>query len=203
MKKGMMKSKNAVMFITLGILVVAIVIIAVIGSLAGGGQESLPAVQTIPVTKGDVTQEVDATGNVESEQKKTFYSPVNGEIQIMPVETGDSVEAGQNIISFNLENLESENQKAELNVRSGQLDLQDARQQAGEAQAKQAEAAAKVPDLEAKIEEKQNQISSLQQQIKDAQAGAAADAQEQINQAQEEAKQRYEAAVAEAEKKYQ
>lgn len=73
MKKGMMKSKNAVMFITLGILVVAIVIIAVIGSLAGGGQESLPAVQTIPVTKGDVTQEVDATGNVESEQKKTFY----------------------------------------------------------------------------------------------------------------------------------
>lgn len=186
MKKGMMKSKNAVMFITLGILVVAIVIIAVIGSLAGGGQESLPAVQTIPVTKGDVTQEVDATGNVESEQKKTFYSPVNGEIQIMPVETGDSVEAGQNIISFNLENLESENQKAELNVRSGQLDLQDARQQAGEAQAKQAEAAAKVPDLEAKIEEKQNQISSLQQQIKDAQAGAAADAQEQLEQYQNE-----------------
>lgn len=190
------------MLITLGILAVAIVVIAVIGSIAGGGKKSLPAVQTIPVTKGNVKQEVDATGTIESEQKKTFFSPVNGEIQIMPVEVGDSVQAGQDIIRFDLENLESENQKAELNVKSGQLDLQDAQQQAGDAQAARAEAAAKVPDLEAQIQEKQEQITSLQQQIQAAQANAAADAQAQLEQAQARAEQEYEKAVADAQEKY-
>lgn len=189
------------MLITLGILAVAIVVIAVIGSIAGGGKKSLPAVQTIPVTKGNVKQEVDATGTIESEQKKTFFSPVNGEIQIMPVEVGDSVQAGQDIIRFDLENLESENQKAELNVKSGQLDLQDAQQQAGDAQAARAEAAAKVPDLEAQIQEKQEQITSLQQQIQAAQDNAAADAQAQLEQAQARAEQEYEKAVEEYETK--
>ena len=126
MKKGILKSKNGIMLITLGVVVIMIILIAVIGGMNQSG-ESVPTIETIAVTKGNVTQEVEASGNVESEQKKTFYSPVNGEIQTMSVETGDTVEAGQSIIGFNLETLESENQKAELNVRSGQLLRQNRR----------------------------------------------------------------------------
>ena len=202
MKKGIWKSKNGIMLITLGIVAVAIIIIGVIG-FRGQGNESVPTVETIAVTKGNVTQEVEASGNVESEQKKTFFSPVNGEIQTMPVETGDTVEAGQAIIGFNLENLESENQKAELNVRSGQLQLEDAQQQAADAASKQAEAQARIPELENQIEEKQNQIASLQQQIRDVQSQAAADAQAAAQQAAQEAQQAYEAALAQAEQEYQ
>lgn len=202
MKKGIWKSKNGIMLITLGIVAVVVIIIAVIGGM-NQGNESIPTIETIAVTKGNVTQEVEASGNVESEQKKTFYSPVNGEIQTMSVETGDSVEAGQPIIGFNLETLESENQKAELNIRSGQLELEDARQQAADAAAKQAEAQARVPELEAQIAEKQDQISSLQQQIADAQSQAAADAQAAAQQAAADAAQAYEAAVAQAEQEYQ
>ena len=202
MKKGIWKSKNGIMLITLGIVAVAIIIIGVIGA-RGQGNESVPTVETIAVTKGNVTQEVEASGNVESEQKKTFFSPVNGEIQTMPVETGDTVEAGQAIIGFNLENLESENQKAELNVRSGQLQLEDAQQQAADAASKQAEAQARIPELENQIEEKQNQIASLQQQITDAQSQAAADAQAAAQQAAQEAQQAYEAALAQADQEYQ
>ena len=134
MKKGILKSKNGIMLITLGVVVIMVILIAVIGSMNQGG-ESVPTIETVAVTKGNVTQEVDASGNVESEQKKTFFSPVNGEIQTMPVEAGDTVEAGQPIIGFNLETLESENQRAQLNVRSGQLELTDAQQQAADAAA--------------------------------------------------------------------
>ena len=190
------------MLITLGIVAAAIIIIGVIG-VRGQGNESVPTVETIAVTKGNVTQEVEASGNVESEQKKTFFSPINGEIQTMPVETGDTVEAGQAIIGFNLENLESENQKAELNVRSGQLQLEDAQQQAADAASKQAEAQARIPELENQIEEKQNQIASLQQQITDAQSQAAADAQAAAQQAAQEAQKAYEAALAQADQEYQ
>ena len=194
MKKGIWKSKNGIMLITLGIVVVMVIIIAVIGGMKQGN-ESIPTIETIAVTKGNVTQEVEASGNVESEQKKTFYSPVNGEVQTMSAETGDTVEAGQVIIGFNLETLESENQKAELNVRSGQLELADAQQQAADAAAKQAEAQARIPKLEAQIEEKQGQITSLQQQIADVQSQAAADAQAAAQQAAADAAQAYQNAL--------
>ena len=190
MKKGILKSKNGIMLITLGVVVIMIILIAVIGGMNQSG-ESVPTIETIAVTKGNVTQEVEASGNVESEQKKTFYSPVNGEIQTMSVETGDTVEAGQSIIGFNLETLESENQKAELNVRSGQLELADAQQQAAEAAAKQADAQARVPELEAQIAEKQDQIASLRQQITDVQSQAAADAQAEAQQAAADMMQAY------------
>ena len=148
MNKGMMKSKNKIMLITLGCIGAVFLIIILIGAM-NPGRESLPSVDTITVTKGDVTQEVDASGSVESEQKKTFFSPINGEVQTMSAGTGDTVEEGQAIIGFNLESLESENQKAELNVRSGQLEMQDAQQQAADAASRQAQAQARIPELEA------------------------------------------------------
>ena len=201
MNKGMMKSKNKIMLITLGCIGAVFLIIILIGAM-NPGRESLPSVDTITVTKGDVTQEVDASGSVESEQKKTFFSPINGEVQTMSAGTGDTVEEGQSIIGFNLESLESENQKAELNVRSGQLEMQDAQQQAADAASRQAQAQARIPELEAQIEEKQNQISSLQQQISEAQSQAAEDAQAQAQIAASEAQKAYEAALAQAELEY-
>ena len=59
------------MLITLGVVVIMIILIAVIGGMNQSG-ESVPTIETIAVTKGNVTQEVEASGNVESEQKKTF-----------------------------------------------------------------------------------------------------------------------------------
>lgn len=201
MKKKKMQNKNVVMLITLGILTAAIIIIAVIGSMNNGGEKA-PKVEVVSVEKGNVTQEVDATGTVESEIKKTFFSPVNATIQTMNVEAGDSVEAEQLLIGFNLENLESENQKAELSVRSGKLDIQDAQEQAGTAASKAAQAKAEIPGLESKITAKKNEIESLRQQIMDAQKNAQASAKEELEQAQAAAKAAYEAAVKAAKQKY-
>lgn len=203
MKKGITKSKNMIMLITMGVIVLAIGLIALIGSMNSKGKDAAPSVEVVSVGTGNVTQEVDATGNVESEQKKTFYSPVNGTIQTMTAEAGDSVDAGKSIIGFNLEDLEAENQEAQLTARSGELDIKDAQEQASTAANKVAEAQAAIPGLESQIEEKENQINSLRQQIADAQTNAQNDAQAQIEQAQAEAKAAYDAAVAAADQEYQ
>ena len=207
MKKGITKSKNMIMLITIGVIVLAIGLIALIGSMNSKGKDAAPSVEVVSVGTGNVTQEVDATGNVESEQKKTFYSPVNGTIQTMTAEAGDSVDAGKSIIGFNLEDLEAENQEAQLTAKSGELDIKDAQEQASTAANKVAEAQAAIPGLESQIEEKQNQINSLRQQIADAQTNAQNDAQAQIEQAQAEAKAEadaaYDAAVAAADQEYQ
>ena len=203
MKKGITKSKNMIMLITIGVIVLAIGLIALVGSMNSKGKDAAPSVEVVSVGTGNVTQEVDATGNVESEQKKTFYSPVNGTIQTMTAEAGDSVDAGKRIIGFNLEELEAENQEAQLTAKSGELDIKDAQEQASTAANKVAEAQAAIPGLESQIEEKQNQINSLRQQIADAQTNAQNDAQAQIEQAQAEAKAAYDAAVAAADQEYQ
>lgn len=203
MKKGITKSKNMIMLITIGVIVLAIGLIALVGSMNSKGKDAAPSVEVVSVGTGNVTQEVDATGNVESEQKKTFYSPVNGTIQTMNAEAGDSVDAGKSIIGFNLEDLEAENQEAQLTAKSGELDIKDAQEQASTAANKVAEAQAAIPGLESQIEEKQNQINSLRQQIADAQTNAQNDAQAQIEQAQAEAKAAYDAAVAAADQEYQ
>ena len=207
MKKGITKSKNMIMLITIGVIVLAIGLIALVGSMNSKGKDAAPSVEVVSVGTGNVTQEVDATGNVESEQKKTFYSPVNGTIQTMTAEAGDSVDAGKSIIGFNLEDLEAENQEAQLTAKSGELDIKDAQEQASTAANKVAEAQAAIPGLESQIEEKQNQINSLRQQIADAQTNAQNDAQAQIEQAQAEAKAEadaaYDAAVAAADQEYQ
>lgn len=203
MKKGITKSKNMIMLITIGVIVLAIGLIALVGSMNSKGKDAAPSVEVVSVGTGNVTQEVDATGNVESEQKKTFYSPVNGTIQTMTAEAGDSVDAGKSIIGFNLEDLEAENQEAQLTAKSGELDIKDAQEQASTAANKVAEAQAAIPGLESQIEEKQNQINNLRQQIADAQTNAQNDAQAQIEQAQAEAKAAYDAAVAAADQEYQ
>lgn len=94
MKTKTLKNKNTVMLITLGIVAVVLVLLAIIGNMRKGGKGTEPVVEVISVEKGDVRQEIEASGNVESEWKKTFYSPVNATIENMTVETGDSVEMG-------------------------------------------------------------------------------------------------------------
>ena len=105
-------------------------------------------VETVEVEKGNVAEELDATGTVESRNKKVFFSPVNATVKKLNFEAGDSVRKGQQLVTYDLEDLEKENQKALLNVKSGRLDLEDAVNQSEEALEKQSEAKANVQTLE-------------------------------------------------------
>ena len=133
--------------------------------------------------KGDVSEELDATGTVKSLQKKTFYSPVNATVRDMPFEVGDSVKEGEQLITYDLEDLEKENQKAELNVKSGKLDYNDAVNQANKAADKQATAAANAQSLQAQVDDWQQYVYDLQ----DAIAAANTDAQNEAQQEMQEA----------------
>ena len=196
MKTKTPKNKNTIMVITLGIVAVVLLLLAIIGNMRKGGKGTEPAVEVISVEKGDVSQEIEASGNVESEWKKTFYSPVKATIEMMTVESGDSVESGQKLIGFNVDNLESDNQRAELTARSGKLELEDAQAQADSAVSKVSKAKAEIPNLKKQIENKKNEISDFKQQI----AKVQNDAQKQ---AQEGAENAYQTAVKAAEAKYQ
>lgn len=166
--------------IVIGVAAVAVVaggIYAASGAGRGGSQ--IPQVAITKAETGDVEEIVDATGTVVSDEQKTFYSPVNAQIKSVSFAEGDTVSKGTKLIEFEVKNLERDNQKAELNVQSGQYDYKNSINKSNEAQQKQDSAKAKVSSLEQQVREQQNYLASLRSQLASVQAQAAADAQAQ------------------------
>lgn len=173
---------------TLMVLIVAAVVL-VLGILVVVNQlrpktEVIPSVPVVAVETGDVEEKLDASGTVKSMQTKTFYSPVNAKINQMDFEVGDVVTKGEQMIAFDLKDLEKDNQKAELNVLTGKYDYSDAVNQANKANSKVSNAQANVGNLQAAVNDWQNYVNSLQNQIAQVTANAQTDA---INQAEQAA----------------
>ena len=68
--------------IVIGVAAVAVVVGGIYAaSGAGRGGSQIPQVAVTKAETGDVEEIVDATGTVVSDEQKTFYSPVNAQIQ--------------------------------------------------------------------------------------------------------------------------
>ena len=112
-------------------IVIGVAAVAVVAggfyAVSGGsrGEAQLPQVSVTKAETGDVEEIVDATGTVVSDEQKTFYSPVNAQIKKVSFAEGDSVSKGTKLVEFELKDLERDNQKAELNVKSGEYDYKN------------------------------------------------------------------------------
>ena len=121
-------------------IVIGVAAVAVVAggfyAVSGGsrGEAQLPQVSVTKAETGDVEEIVDATGTVVSDEQKTFYSPVNAQIKKVSFAEGDSVSKGTKLVEFELKDLERDNQKAELNVKSGEYDYKNSINKSDEAQ---------------------------------------------------------------------
>ncbi|MDO5782993.1 MAG: efflux RND transporter periplasmic adaptor subunit [Eubacteriales bacterium] len=164
--------------IAIGIVAAAVVAGGVYSVTGGtGGEAQLPQVSVTKAETGDVEEIVDATGTVVSDEQKTFYSPVNAQVKKVSFADGDSVSKGTKLVEFELKDLERDNQKAELNVKSGEYDYKNSINKSNQADQKQKDAKSKVATLEQQVKDKQNYLASLKSQLSAVQAQAAADAQ--------------------------
>ena len=160
-------------------IVAAVVVAGGVYSVTGGsrGAAQLPQVSVTKAAAGDVEEIVDATGTVVSDEQKTFYSPVNAQVKKVSFADGDSVSKGTKLVEFELKDLERGNQKAELNVKSGEYDYKNSINKSNQADQKQKDAKSKVATLEQQVKDKQNYLASLKSQLSAVQSQAATDAQ--------------------------
>ena len=193
------------------IIIGAAAVLVVAGGVTVAGQRNstenqIPQVQVVTAEKGDVEEIVDATGTVGSEEEKTYYSPVNAELKTVSFAQGDVVKKGTKLIEFDTENLEKDNRKAELNLKSTKYDTKDTRNKSDKAEKKQKDAKKNVQELEKKIKDKKAYVSSLKSQISAAAAAAQREAAAQASAqaaAQAQAQQQEAQAKAQAEAKKQ
>lgn len=197
------RAVNKVMIIVVAVIAVFLTALTV-ASMNMEKPETVSQVAVVDVEKGNVAEELDATGTVESMKKKVFFSPVNATVKELDFEAGDSVRKGQQLVTYDLEDLEEENQKARLNVKSGQLDLKDAVNQSNEAKDKQAQAQANADSLEGQVDQWQQYVYDLQaaisQRTADAQNQAIAEANASAAAAQEAAQKEYQKQLKEYQK---
>ena len=116
MANGKQKKSKKKLFIFggLGILVVALVLIA----LLGGSNENIIAVQIEKVAKRDITQTVTATGTINPEFKVVITPVITGEIMKLPVDEGDMVKKGELLIQIQARAYRAQKERADAVLQS-------------------------------------------------------------------------------------
>lgn len=207
---GRKKKSKKKLVIGVGVLAVAAVAGANIYGSKNAAENVIPQVEVVKAVRDNVQQTVETSGIVVSEEQKTYFSPVNAKIDVADVKEGEMVKAGTKLVEFDQKDLEREEKKAELNVKSGKLDMQNTLNKSAEAVQKQQNAQGNAATLKQQVAAQEDYIANIKARISQANTNAQAAAAQAAAQkeadaiaaqaAQAEAAQK---AYAAAQKKYQ
>lgn len=174
------------------VAVFAIIIVAAsLLSKQGSGSQNT-SLQVSEVATGDVREVYNASGKVESENTKTYYSPVTAPITNCNAVIGNAVKSGDLLIAFDTKNLERDNQQAQLSLQSSLNTSQASRAQNAKAIDAANAASAQAADQANKLAKKVNNLGAqvdqayAQYQANLAAANAAAPEQAQLKKVIEE-----------------
>lgn len=136
---------------------------AAVNNAASSAQQMAEAmtVEAMTVATGDVTEYVETNGTVVSGEQKVIFSPVNASVDTADFQVGDLIKAGSKLVTFNLKDLEEQNQKAELTVKANELGYQDSINKSNEAASRQAKARSKAASLQAQVNAKEQEVQDL------------------------------------------
>lgn len=207
---GRKKKSKKKLVIGVGVLAVAAVAGANIYGSRNAAENVIPQVEVAKAVRDNVQQTVETSGIVVSEEQKTYFSPVNAKVDVADVKEGEMVKAGTKLVEFDQKDLEREEKKAELNVKSGKLDMQNTLNKSAEAVQKQQNAQGNAATLKQQVAAQEDYIANIKARISQANTNAQAAAAQAAAQkeadaiaaqaAQAEAAQK---AYAAAQKKYQ
>ena len=207
---GRKKKSKKKLVIGVGVLAVAAVAGANIYGSRNAAENVISQVEVVKAVRDNVQQTVETSGIVVSEEQKTYFSPVNAKVDVADVKEGEMVKAGTKLVEFDQKDLEREEKKAELNVKSGKLDMQNTLNKSAEAVQKQQNAQGNAATLKQQVAAQEDYIANIKARISQANTNAQAAAAQAAAQkeadaiaaqaAQAEAAQK---AYAAAQKKYQ
>ena len=189
---GKKKKSKKKLVIGVGVLAVAAVAGANIYGSRNVAENAMPQVEVVKAVRNNVQQTVETSGTVVSEEQKTYFSPVNAKVDVADVKEGETVKAGTKLIEFDGKDLEREEKKAELNTKSGKLDMQNTLNKSAEAVQKQRNAQGNAATLKRQVAAQEDYIANIKARISQANTNA------QIAAAQAAAQKEADAAAAQA-----
>ncbi len=146
------------------LIVAAVIVVFVIVSRFMGGDVTMP-VTTVAATKGEIAQTINTSGVVATDTSKSYFSEVNVKIGTVNVSAGDAVKAGDVLIAYDEEELQTQTELVQLKQQSGEGSYQDAVQSNNEKLGDLSEANVNLEVLEQQIADTEAYIAGLEAKI--------------------------------------
>lgn len=174
------KKKKLPNWVIIPIIGGVVVVAVVVSQFTSKEKKTGGTVEVVEVARGDVKEIYNVSGTVDSEKKKVFYSPVNAPVSQLRAKVGQSVKAGDLLVTFDTSDLEKNNQKAQMDLQSAVNTNQSAREQADRSASEAAKAAAdaqaasdaaraqveqQIAGVESQISAKSQQMAALEQSV--------------------------------------
>lgn len=191
----------------LGIIIGAVVIIAAAAAVGKhlltartAGEENSAPIAVVSAERGTIEEKLDTGGTVVSDRIRVFFSPVNATVEKVNFKVGDTVKAGDQLVSFDLKDLENQNQKARLTKEASDYGNQDTINKANKAAAQQAAAAGDAVTLQSQVDQQEQVVENLKQAISQAGENAKKKAEKKAEEEKKKAGREYEKATREYQK---
>ena len=183
--------KKVPAWVIIPILAVIILLAWILSVFAGGKIEDSAGtpLNVVKAERGTVKEVYNSTGTIESENTRTYYSPVTAPIKECRAVAGQTVKAGDQLVTFDTTNLERDNQQAQLTLQSSLNSSIAARTQNARAidaaNAASAQAAAQANALADEVNALVSQVDSAYAQYQANQQAAAQQAAQNAPKVQE------------------
>lgn len=145
-------------------LVIVILVLYFVISGAIAGSAPMP-VATVSAGKGEIEQTINTSGTVMTNNSKSYFSDVKVKIGSVNVSAGDAVKAGDVLIEYDQESLETEKQLAELKLKSGEGSYKNSVQSNNEKLGDLSEANVNLEVLDQQIADTEAYIKGLENKI--------------------------------------
>lgn len=159
-KKLSKKAKRNIIVLS---VIGAVVIYFVVSSQVKAAQPM--TVMTVSAEIGDIEQTLSTSGTVESELVKTYYSPVGATIASVDAKLGENVSAGQLLVGYDVTDLETAKQQAELRTEVAVNNYLGTAAQSTQSGGKYAEASTSLEILEEQIEDQKAVVKELKDRL--------------------------------------
>ncbi len=116
---------------------------------------------------GTIGQTVDVSGTVRTENRKTYFSPLSAQIETLNVEPGDTVLAGDILLTYNGEDLKRRQNEASLQNDEAYYAYQDTMNKSAADAAEHSRSSHDVKILEQQVEDWKGEVRALKQYITD------------------------------------
>ncbi len=160
------KGKKIIVFI----VVILAIIVGFWACSGASGEQAVNLVEVVQPEFGTVEDLVSVSGTVESEEIKTYFAPVTGELQDISVEPGDVVKAGDVLVTYNMKEMEEILEQARLQYVTGNNSYNGSIADNTDAQQKLKEANVKLAVLEQQIKAQKAYVKAMYEQLSTVQA---------------------------------
>ena len=127
----------------------------------------LPVVTVSEASLGTVQQVVEGSGTVQSEEIRTYFSPVSATVESFGLQVGDTVEAGETLLTYDAAELDEFYRQAELTGSAAAYGYQDSIGKDNENVAEYNRSTAALEIIDRQLDEEDDNLDHLNDRVRE------------------------------------